>query len=548
MADRKQVFKEGLIWSSLGGNNEAGIGGNCHLYAYQDDAILVDMGSMFAKGEAEKNFNSTYPDATRFFPKKDGSSKGPVARALVVTHGHMDHIGGIAPQMRRMLDEGLDVEFPEIYATPMTASMIKAELIDKQIPRESWPTFHKPYLKSGEPNQIGKLTVTPIDASHSIPNGVSLAIETPGVRHFHSGDVKADQTVFVGPPTDFAMIEKMRDDGKGFDTMSIDSTRITRDGFTATMDQIGESYGKIFDEHQGQRAVIGVMGTSLEEIATIAKEAAKRDKTIVTAGGSIDKVRKSAQFAGLDLEKIIQRKLEEEGFSGKQVRIMSFKDKEAQKLNPEDTIVLGTGTQGEEMAAMPRAARGEHPFLQLDKSRDYVIMAAGIIPGNEKEAGAVLEQFEAQGLELLAPERGHLTHASGHGAKEDNRRYYEAAAPTKIIPMHGSEGHLDEHTAFIESLGIKTEKVGNWSQMAILPGGETAIVGQTKEQWVGVEVHENPQNWRDKSYSFQTFTRDPITSQVVNLDAKGEPQPEAPAAEAEEPKAKAAAPAPRMGR
>ena len=464
---------EGLEWASLGGNNESAIGGNCHAYSVSRrqgnktvrDVILVDMGSLFSDRKVT-GFDTLFPKVDEFFTEHAGDfcRAEDKAQAIVLTHAHQDHIGAISHYIN------MGYKLPPIYGSPLSLSILRSDLLQHKIDKAQWPQMHS--MRPGEIVKIGGFTIEPVTMSHSLSNGYSLAIEGNGTRVLHSGDVKADQTVLIGPKTDFDHLKRVG--AKGVDAMLLDSTRVSDPRPMATEEDIRNSLTAIMNENRGKRMIFAVMGANMERIAGLLKIARDNNKTVVVAGSAIARNLLSLKFAGIDLNKVL----------GGPVKILEAKSPEAKALNPADTIVLATGTQGEENAAIARASRSEHPHFAFNPGNDVLVMTSSVIPGNEAEAEAPLAAVRALGVPVIT-NKDRLTHASGHGHQPDMEAIVKAVNPKVLIPKHGDAGLLAAHEKFMQSIGFKTMHVDNWEKLRITKNGVTRE-SAAASRWFGV--------------------------------------------------------------
>ncbi len=481
-----------LTWRSIGGNNAKEIGGNTHYFRSNDHAVLVDLGLSYGK-EACEGFDRALPDVTNLLPLKGTVSAGkppgrtqegtPRIEALVVTHGHGDHIGGIPPLVDYLRRNDTDVEMPPIYASGFTIGLIEQQLAQAKIPTSDWPEIHE--LPAAQPERFGDLTLTGLGASHSLPGCYSLVIETPDVRHFHSGDIKADQTVLLGAKTDFKAIEALATDGKGFTSMGLDSTRADQPGRTPSMRQIGQIYGEILDERPDRRLVVGIQSANFEEMLTIATEGARRGKALVFAGSSLARMLSAAKLAGVDPGEAINKRLRNAGEPSQDIRFLDIASQEAQDLDPRDTMVFAAGANGHVWSALPRAARGQHKYLQLKRGQDMVVLASN----SPWTANSILSHLKRRRLEHITSwdER---VHASGHGQQGDLTKIAQAVNPDVLFPIHGSPKLLRAHAQLAAENGHKAQLVGNGADVTISRDGISVGEAPKREHWIGIDLSD----------------------------------------------------------
>jgi len=465
-------------WESVGGNNDNSIGANCHLYRNVtiDDAgkrsektIMVDLGNMFAKEDKNPGDQSTtflLPGTLEMFPNRFNPSFQPAEKidALVITHGHLDHIGAIAHMVL------LGCQLPTLYASPMTANMIKSQLSTSGVPVNEWPEIK--IMQPGATLDLAGFGITPYYVSHSIPHAMCLEIETAaGQRIFHSGDMKIDQEMLCGPVTNMAELTAIGD--KGVDVMLMDSTRANMPGLTPNEGDVTRELTKIFAENPNQDVFIAVMGTHFTRIMEIAK--AERDRLIASGdlkagealhvnllGGSVNQTVLNAKTAGIDPEKII----------GGPVVFHSIRDRREIGAQHNRAVVICTGTQGEQTAAMPRLSRNDYRGVKLTP-KDLVIISASTIPGNEEPVDRMLKGLHRIGCRVIT-NKDRVVHTSGHAPAEDIKKIVGAIRPKNYLPIHGSAMHLDEHAKLITAEGYQVTKVANGCRVRIDANGISA--------------------------------------------------------------------------
>lgn len=547
---KSRADKGTLVWTSLGGNNPDNIGGNCHAYSYrwtdargqpQEDTILVDMGIMFADKEKTR-LDSVFPDASAYVRKAGGAPPRHRAKALVLTHGHMDHIGAIAhmigghPDMRYRL--------PPVYGTPMTIEMLKnvmsaqgvkpnywpalnvvgspeqikayeASLAKGSLEKDKWPTRH--VLERGEPLTIGRFRVEFVPVSHSMCNAAALHIQTPAAKVLHTGDCKTDQTLLIGPPTD---IDRLREIGQdGIDGLMIDSTRANAEGFTPPEAGVRAALLEEVEKFPSRRIVIALMGSNMERIAGVAEVAAATGRTLTTHGAAIEKSILAAKKAGITLESVIDPALAAD------LKKVSGKSGTAHSLAPEQELALATGTQGETNAAIWKAAHGTHKTLHLGPE-DVVIMSASPIPGNEEACKAMFDAVRKTGATLITSADAPV-HVSGHGHREDLKTILSAANPAVVFPVHGDHIQTADHSDFARKLGYVAHQVRNGTHVELKHGQAPREIAQSPANWIGV-IEEQPDAARPwvRRYQYKSFNEDSPPGAPRPAKAPGQAVPE----------------------
>ncbi|MEO0392744.1 MAG: ribonuclease J [Pseudomonadota bacterium] len=506
----EKLISGDMVYRPKGGNNPEDIGANTSLVEFhrvgkgkKTTRVMIDNGTMFP-GEGSK-YDSMMVDTDPYFQDRETGAfpKEPVD-AIVVTHAHEDHIGGIAHDASR------GKVLPDIYCTPLTQAFIEQSLIRRKVEQKSWPTFKT--IQPGKPVQIGDIHIMPIAASHSVSQSLALAITTPSGSMIHSGDFKADQSLPIGPKFD---AKDMRDLGQKalarygherFDVATVDSTRAYNPGYTPTEGMVADEIDGIVKDNPSHRIVTAVMGRSTERILNMAKVAAENDRTLVIHGGAIlmslqalarayeietgggpmtaPKGKKSSK-PKLDMGSVrstLNALLKDKyGINGG-VKILEGRDQAVDHVPEAKQMVLATGTQGEPLAALPKAARRDEKSLLQLSSNDVVIRSASTIPGNEAAVGAVDAGIQSIGVAKLITTNEALVHSSGHGYAKDMDEYLEAAQARTVIPVHGSVELMEKNAERIatraDELDLSLETMRNGDRVVI---GQDVIVTPTNE-------------------------------------------------------------------
>ncbi|MGD9637428.1 MAG: MBL fold metallo-hydrolase [Alphaproteobacteria bacterium] len=523
MVEQKQTNKGHTVWKSLGGNNPDTIGGNSHSYMYTDnngktESIVIDFGSLFCD-EEKTGYSSVIPDARVHFDKADGSEKAELpASAILITHGHQDHIGGL-PHLIKM-----GYKLPPIMGSKLTLEYVKQILQSQWVKKEEWPE-----LKVVEPNQklkLGNFEIEPVAVTHSMPNSLGFYIKTPDAKIFHSGDFKSDQTVPVGKPFDKARVEEISKEE--INAVMVDSTSVFKSGKVTEEEQIYKNILDIVEENQDKRIVIPVISSSTQRLASIAKVAAATGKTIVLEGASLINSERALKNADISLAKIAgfdeSQMTEVNGRATNCKLVVKGGSAYERSLDDSDKIVVCTGTQGEEVSSFYKAVHRnflseEEKANSVNEKRpnpftiskdDCIVMAQTAIPGNEESYYNLLEVVAKDlGAKVYVPklpdneEQSKLfsckeIHASGHGGKGDLEVLYKALIENSekkdlvVVPVHGSKDHIDENAKFAESLGLKSSKHQNFEGLEISDEGVKPVALKIGEK--GLEIEPQKEN------------------------------------------------------
>lgn len=400
---------------ALGGINE--IGKNMYVLQYEDDIVIIDCGGMFPD-ESLLGIDLIIPDITYLEENRDN------IRALIVTHGHEDHIGGIPYFLKKL-------NVP-IYATRFTLGLIELKLDEHRLKRETKLIT----IDSESRLEFGKIGVTFFRVSHSIPDCLGIVFQTPEGTVVHTGDFKFDLTPENNQYSD---IHKMAQIGSnGVIALISESTNAERKGLTPTEQMVGNHLEEAFIHAQG-KIFVSTFASNVNRIQQVVGACIETNRKLALLGRSMVNVVSVAIERGyLDVP---------EG--------MLIDAKDVDKLASEKVAILCTGSQGEPMAALSRLANGNFRDVAIYPG-DTVILAASPIPGNERDVSRIIDQLFQLGARVIYGS-GSSTgmHVSGHGYQEDLKLMLTLMKPTYFIPIHGEYRMLHHHRLLAESVGVK---------------------------------------------------------------------------------------------
>ena len=425
------IFKETkLKIIPLGGLNE--IGKNMTVFEYKNEIIVVDCGLAFPEDDM-LGVDLVIQDITYLERNKEK------VKALFITHGHEDHIGAIPYFLKK-------INVP-IYGTKLTLGLIKAKLIEHHLENST-------KLVQVEPRDevtLKHFKVEFLRMTHSIADSAGLAIKTPLGTVIHTGDFKIDYTPIDGKPMDFGRIAELGE--KGVLLLMSDSTNAQRDGYTMSESIVGREFDKIFTNCK-KRIIVATFASNIHRMQQIMNSAVKCKRKVAVVGRSMVNVVSVSQELGyldvpegtiIDIDKI-------------------------NNYNPDELLIITTGTQGEPMSALSRMSAGEHRKVQITPD-DLVIFSSSAIPGNEKSIDKVIDELEKLGAEVIYNELADV-HVSGHACKEELKLMLSLTKPKYFMPVHGEYRFLKTHAELAVSTGTPKENI------FIMENGRTLEIGK----------------------------------------------------------------------
>ncbi|HIU69256.1 MAG: ribonuclease J [Clostridiales bacterium] len=402
----------------LGGLNE--IGKNMTLYECRGDMFLVDCGLSFPDDDLP-GVDLVIPDFT--FVEKNADK----IRGLVVTHGHEDHIGGIAYLLKR-------INVP-VYATKLTIGLIEGKLKEHGLlSRAQLIEIH-----AGDHISLGCFTLELIHVNHSIPDAVGIAIQSPAGTVIQTGDFKIDTTPIDGDMIDLARFcEYGR---RGVLALLSDSTNAERPGFTMSERKVGESFATLFNKANNKRIIVATFASNIHRVQQIIDAACVRGRKVAVIGRSLENlVSIGSELGYLNVP------------DGVLIPIDTIKSYPDEKL-----VIITTGSQGEPMSALTKMAFSEHRKVTIGPN-DYVIISATPIPGNEKMVSNVVNELMKLGADVIY-EKMYEVHVSGHACQEELKLMLGIVKPKYFIPVHGEQKHLQKHAGLAEAMGISKKNI-----------------------------------------------------------------------------------------
>ncbi len=402
----------------LGGLNE--IGKNMTVFECSNDMFILDCGLAFPDGDMP-GVDIVIPDFTYVEANRDK------LRGIVLTHGHEDHIGGLAYLLKK-------VNVP-VYGTKLTLGLVKGKLEEHGLAN----TVKLCEVQPKRTVKMGCMGVEFIKVNHSIPDSVGMAIHTPAGIIVHTGDFKVDFSPVDDDVIDLARFGELG--SRGVLALMADSTNAERSGFTRSERTVGESFDKLFKRATGKRIIIATFSSNIHRIQQIIDNAQRCNRKVAVFGRSMVNVISTALELGyLNVPKGILIDIDE------------------MSRYPDERIVLiTTGSQGEPMSALTRMAMNSHKKVVITPN-DFIIISANPIPGNEKHVTRVVNELMKSGAEVIY-EAMYEVHVSGHACQEELKLIQALTKPKFFIPVHGEYKHLVKHAQIAYSMGMPESNV-----------------------------------------------------------------------------------------
>ena len=420
----------------LGGLGE--VGKNMTVYETAGELLVVDAGLAFPRDE-HLGVDLVLPDVSYL--------EGRRVRAVVLTHGHEDHVGGLPYLLRE-----IDVE--TVVATRLTLALVKSKLDEHGLGQAAELVEAEP---GGAPLDFGPFRVELVRVAHSIPDSVALVIETGAGRVVHTGDWKLDHTPVDGLKTDVGKLAEIGN--RGVDLLLGDSTNAERPGTTGSERLVGEAFRALFPLRRG-RILVASFASNIHRMQQAADVAIECGRKITVVGRSM---RKNLNIArNLGYVEIPEEEL--------------VRPDEAALLPPDRVLALCTGSQGEPLSALTRIAYGDHPTLAVEPG-DTVIISAKPVPGNELRVHDSINQLARAGAEVLHEEIAPV-HVSGHAYQEELRTMLSLLRPRYVMPIHGEYRMLAAHAKLAREAGIPEDRIvlaENGSVVELARGGARLV-------------------------------------------------------------------------
>lgn len=418
MNDKKHFNKNNLKVIPLGGVEE--IGFNSTILEYDDQIFVIDMGLGFPDGD--------FYGIDFLIPNLDYLTKNKnKIKAIIITHGHLDHIGALGYALKSLGN------IP-VYGTEFSLEIIRNNL------RERLPHFNSLHkINKDSKLYFGNVSFEFFHVNHSIPQSVGVVFKTPQGNIVHTGDFKFDNSPLLEEPADYGKIARIGTEGVL--ALLSDSTNSFKKGHSSSEKQIKDNLLRMVESAKG-RVIVSSFASLVGRIIQLIDIAERTNRKVAIAGRSmINNIEVAKKFGYL-----------------KGLGNTIFPLAQIETLKDDRVMVLATGSQGEEMAALSRIVKNKHPDLSIKKG-DTVILSASVIPGNDIYIQNLLDDLSQLGAIVYKQSEGIDTHTSGHGYEEDQKLMLNLVKPKYFVPVHGYQSFLYKHAQTAVGMGFEEKNI-----------------------------------------------------------------------------------------
>ena len=399
----------------LGGLGE--IGKNMMVLETADDIVVIDAGVLFPEWNMP-GIDIVIPDMDYL---EDNADR---VRALLITHGHEDHIGAVSHLIKR-------INIP-IYAPAMAEALIHEKLRQAKLRDQ----VSLEVIRPGEQHYIGGFEVEWFSVCHSVPDSTGIAINTPAGVIIHTGDFKLDNDPVIGPPTDLGLLSDICQDGALL--LMADSTYAEEEGYSASDREIAKNIPALIGAAPA-RVIVSSFASQISRIQIVADACLHYGRKLCVVGRSmINNTKISREIGHLNIPADLM-----------------ISSAEANSLPPSKVVILTTGSQGESQSGLVRMARNDHRDIQI-QDNDTIIMSSSTIPGNEVPVNDSINELVRIGARVITNQETR-THVPGHARKEELRSLLNVTRPKYFVPVHGEYRMLKAHADLAISTGVSPE-------------------------------------------------------------------------------------------
>ena len=466
---------------ALGGLGE--VGKNMYCIEYKDEIIVIDCGVMFPEDDL-LGIDYVIQDFTHI---KNNQDK---IKALIITHGHEDHIGGIPFLLQ-------NVKIPKIYAPKIACDLIVKKLEDRNQPTDMLEAYNKDTKL-----EFKYMSVDFINTTHSIPDSYAIVIHTPFGNIVHTGDFKFDLTP-IGPMADIHKMARLGEEGVKL--LLSESTNALVPGFSASESVVDQALGNVFAKEQTSRIILATFASNIYRIKHIVETCKENNRKIVVFGRSMENAKEIALKNELLNDPTI------------------FIDMNtARNLKKHEYIILCTGSQGEPLAALSRIAAGTHKQVKLLPD-DVIVFSSNPIPGNTKSVNYVINKLYLKGVKVYTNEDDESLHTSGHARSGELQWMLRLLKPEYFMPIHGEYRMLKQHITLAEQCDVEKGHsflCENGDVVKIMKDGTVKKSGRVQASTVYVDGSRIGEVGSVVLKDRKLMSKDGILVTILNIDKK----------------------------
>jgi ribonuclease J len=412
------LAKNGLRVTPLGGLGE--VGRNMTVFEYDGRLLVVDCGVLFPE-DSHPGVDLILPDFESIRDRLDA------VEALVLTHGHEDHIGAVPYLLRERRD------------IPLVGSKLTLALLMSKLREHRLKETAQHEVKEGDRISFGPFDLEFVAVNHSIPDALAVAIRTGAGMVLHTGDFKMDQLPLDGRITDLRAFARLGEEG--VDLFMVDSTNSEVPGFTTSEKNITPVLDRVFHQSRDQRIIVACFASHVHRVQQVMDAAVSHGRKVAYVGRSM--VRNMGVARDLGYLHVPPNTLVD--------------TKELANFPPEKTVLISTGSQGEPLSALARIAQRNHNFVHIEEG-DTVVLASSLIPGNENAVYRVINGLSRWGATVVHKGNA-LVHVSGHASAGELLYCYNIVRPKNVLPVHGEIRHMRANADLARATGIPAERV-----------------------------------------------------------------------------------------
>ena len=466
---------------ALGGLGE--VGKNMYCIEYKDEIIVIDCGVMFPEDDL-LGIDYVIQDFTHL---KNNESK---IKALIITHGHEDHIGGIPFLLQ-------NIKIPKIYAPKIACDLITKKLEDRNQPTDMLEAYNKDTKLD-----FKYMSVDFINTTHSIPDSYAIVIHTPFGNIVHTGDFKFDLTP-IGPMADIHKMARLGEEGVKL--LLSESTNALVPGFSASESVVDQALGNVFAKEQTSRIILATFASNIYRIKHIVETCKENNRKIVVFGRSMENAKEIALKNELLNDPTI------------------FIDMNtARNLKKHEYIILCTGSQGEPLAALSRIAAGTHKQVKLLPD-DVIVFSSNPIPGNTKSVNYVINKLYLKGVKVYTNEDDESLHTSGHARSGELQWMLRLLKPEYFMPIHGEYRMLKQHITLAEQCDVEKGHsflCENGDVVKLMKDGTCKKSGRVQASTVYVDGSRIGEVGSVVLKDRKLMSKDGILVTIINIDKK----------------------------